>query len=105
MASFYIGSDRLFHQNGRGSFLCYYHQIYHMQICETGHYCRYGLPEQIIMDNTCNLINKVMKAAYLQFKIQHRNSIPYYPKVNEAVRAANKNIKKIVEKLIEAYKD
>jgi len=30
------------------------------------------------------------------FKIQHHNSCPYRPKMNGAVKAANKNIKKIV---------
>ena len=30
------------------------------------------------------------------FKIQHHNSMPYRPKMNGAVEATNKNIKKIV---------
>ncbi|XP_070009710.1 uncharacterized protein [Nicotiana sylvestris] len=36
-----------------------------------------------------------------QFKIIHRNSTPYLPKVNGAVEAANKNIKKILRKMVE----
>jgi len=40
-----------------------------------------------------------------EFKIQHRNSTPYRPKKNEAVEAANKNIKKIIQKMIVSYKD
>ncbi|XP_070007959.1 uncharacterized protein [Nicotiana sylvestris] len=36
-----------------------------------------------------------------QFKIIHRNSTPYCPKVNGAVEAANKNINKILQKMVE----
>ncbi|XP_040940645.1 uncharacterized protein [Gossypium hirsutum] len=40
-----------------------------------------------------------------QFKIKHHNSSPYRPKMNGAVEAANKNIKRIVGKMTETYKD
>ena len=40
-----------------------------------------------------------------QFKIQHHNSYPYRSKMNGAVEAANKNIKKIVQKMTVTYKD
>ena len=40
-----------------------------------------------------------------QFKIQHRNLVPYRPKMNGAVETVNKNIKKIIEKTIDTYKD
>ena len=39
------------------------------------------------------------------FKIQHHNSMPYWPKMNGVVEAANKNIKKIVQKMTASYKD
>ena len=40
-----------------------------------------------------------------EFKIQHHNSTPYRPKMNGAVEAANKNIKKIIQKMTVSYKD
>ena len=40
-----------------------------------------------------------------QFKIKHHNSAPYRPKMNGAVEAINKNIKKIVAKMTDTYKD
>jgi len=58
--------------------------------------CRYGLPRKIITDNATNLNNKMMKEMCEDFKIQHHNSMSYRPKMNVAVEAANKNIKKIV---------
>ncbi|XP_006598525.1 uncharacterized protein [Glycine max] len=67
--------------------------------------CRYGFPRKIITDNATNLNNKVMKEMCEDFKIQHHNSTPYRPKMNGAVEAANKNIKKIVQKMIVSYKD
>ena len=54
--------------------------------------CRYGLSNQVITDNASNLNNKMMQAVCSQFKIQHHNSIPYRPKMNGVVEAANKNI-------------
>nr|XP_027189420.1 protein NYNRIN-like [Cicer arietinum] len=67
--------------------------------------CRYGLPNKIITDNATNLNNKMMKELCDSFKIQHHNSSPYRPKMNGAVEAANKNIKKIIQKMVETYKD
>jgi len=62
--------------------------------------CMYGLPGKIITDNGTNLNNKMMGEICEEFKIQHHNSTPYRPKMNRAVEAANKNIKKIIQKMI-----
>ena len=35
----------------------------------------------------------------------HHNSSPYRPKMNEVVEVANKNIKKIIQKMVVTYKD
>jgi hypothetical protein len=67
--------------------------------------CRYGVPNRIITDNGSNLNNKMMKELCDDFKIEHHNSSPYRPKMNGAVEAANKNIKKIVQKMVVTYKD
>ena len=67
--------------------------------------CQYGLPRKIITDNATNLNNKMMKEMCGDFNIQHHNSTPYRPKMNGAVEAANKNIKKIIQKMTMSYKD
>ena len=46
-----------------------------------------------------------MKELCDDFKIEHHNSSPYRPKMNGAVEAANKNIKKIIQKMVKTYKD
>ncbi|RDX73721.1 Pol polyprotein, partial [Mucuna pruriens] len=66
--------------------------------------CRYGLPAHIITDNGTNLNNKMMSKLWKQFKIKYHNFTPYRPKMNGAVEATNKNIKKIVQKMVVTYK-
>ncbi|KAK5837370.1 hypothetical protein PVK06_013180 [Gossypium arboreum] len=63
------------------------------------------MPERIISDNALNLNNSTIADVCSQFKIRHHNSSPYRPKMNGAIEAANKNIKKIVGKMTGTYKD
>ncbi|KAG8482730.1 hypothetical protein CXB51_023942 [Gossypium anomalum] len=67
--------------------------------------CRYEMPERIISNNALNLNNKTIAEVCDQFKIKHHNSSLYRPNMNGAVEAANKNIKKIVGKMTETYRD
>ena len=57
------------------------------------------------LDNATNLNNKMMEQICEQFKIKHHNSAPYRPKMNGAVEVAKKNVKKIVAKMTDTYKD
>ncbi|KAL3741040.1 hypothetical protein ACJRO7_022199 [Eucalyptus globulus] len=66
---------------------------------------RYGVPEAIVTDNGTNLNNKFIDELFSKFKIKHLNSSPYRPQMNGAVEAANKNIKKILAKTAENYRD
>ena len=66
---------------------------------------RYDIPNKIITDNGSNLNNKMMRELCEDFKIEHHNSSPYRPKMNGAVEAVNKNIKKIIQKMVVTYKD
>jgi transposase InsO family protein len=67
--------------------------------------CRYGLPERIVTDNAKNFNGKMIVELCTKWKIKHSNSSPYRPKMNGAVESANKNIKKIVQKMVVTYKD
>ena len=67
--------------------------------------CRYGIPGELIMDSGKNLNEKMIKQICQQFKIERRNSVPYHPQINGVVEVANKNIKKILVKMIDTYKD
>ena len=67
--------------------------------------CRYEISKRIISDNATNLNNKMMEQICKQFKIKHHNFTPYHPKMNGTVEATNKNIKKIVAKMTDTYKN
>ena len=47
----------------------------------------------------------MMKELCESFKIEHHNSSPYRPKMNGVIEASNKNIKKIIQKMVITYKD
>ncbi|XP_070046472.1 uncharacterized protein [Nicotiana tomentosiformis] len=66
--------------------------------------CRFGVPESIITDNATNLNSDLMKIMCETFKIKHQNSTAYKLQMNGAVEAANKNIKKILRKMMDNYK-
>jgi hypothetical protein len=66
---------------------------------------RYGPPEKIITDNAQNFNDKMIIELYARWKIKHSNSTSYRSKMNGAVEAANKNIKKIIQKMVVTYKD
>lgn len=67
--------------------------------------CLYSIPSKIITDNSSNLNNKVMSELCHEFKIGHHNSSPYRPKMNDVVEEANKNIKRIIQKMVKTYMD
>lgn len=49
--------------------------------------------------------NKKMKELCETFKIEHHNPSPYRPKMNGDVEATNKNIRKILQKMVKTYND
>lgn len=66
--------------------------------------CRYGVSNKIIIDNRSKPNKKMMKELCANFKNEH-NSSPYQPKMNNAIEATNKNINKIIQKMVITYKD
>lgn len=66
---------------------------------------RYGIPNKIITNNGFNLNNKMRKELCKDFKIEHHNSSAYRPEMDGVVEAANKNIKRIVHKMVQTYRD
>ncbi|XP_027071844.2 uncharacterized protein [Coffea arabica] len=67
--------------------------------------CRFGVPETLITDIAKNLNNDMVDRLCEQFKVRHRNSAIYMPQMNGAVETANKNLKKIIRKMTETYRD
>ena len=67
--------------------------------------CRYDVLSRIITDNDSNINNKITKKLCEEFKIIHHNSSPDRTKMTGGVEAVNKNIKKIIQKMVVTYKD
>ena len=66
--------------------------------------CRYGVPHHIVTDNGVQF--QAETAELLQrYGIEHHKSSPYQPQANGAVEAANKNVKRILSKMVKTYKD
>ena len=66
--------------------------------------CRYGVPYELISDNGVHFRADV--DTLLQgYEIQHRRSLAYRPQTNGMVEAVNKNIKRILRRMIEIYRD
>ncbi|XP_022760883.1 uncharacterized protein LOC111307120 [Durio zibethinus] len=61
--------------------------------------------EAISYASVTRFVNKMMSEVCTQFKIHHHNSTSYHPKMNKAMEAANKNIKRILETMTNTYKD
>ena len=56
------------------------------------------------MDNGVQFIAK-MVALLGEYKIEHHRSSPYRPQANGTVEAANKNVNRILSKILENYRD
>ncbi|XP_059292264.1 uncharacterized protein LOC132045714 [Lycium ferocissimum] len=66
--------------------------------------CRFGIPESTIIDNAANLNNDLMRETCEKFRMAHRNSTAYRPQMNGVIEAANKNIKKILRKIMDSHR-
>ena len=62
--------------------------------------CRYGVPHELISDRCVHFKGEV-ETLLQRYGIQHHISFAYRPQTNGAVEAANKNIKRILHKMIE----
>ena len=65
--------------------------------------CRYGVPHHIVTDNGVQFQAETSKLLQ-RYGIEHHKSSPYRPQANEAVEAANKNVNRILSKMVKTYK-
>ncbi|XP_075099077.1 uncharacterized protein LOC142175964 [Nicotiana tabacum] len=66
--------------------------------------CHFSIPKTIATNNAENLKNHLRREVCDQWKIPHHNSNPYIPKANDIVKAVNKNIKKILRKVVQGFR-
>ena len=65
---------------------------------------RYVLPHHIITDNGVQFRVEIV-ALLKEYKIEHHRSSPYRPQANGVVEAANNNVKRILSKMLENYRN
>ena len=65
---------------------------------------RYGVPHELILDRGAHFRGEV-DTLVQEYGIQHHRSSAYRPQTNGAVEAANKNIKRILRKMVETSRD
>ena len=65
---------------------------------------RYGVPHELISDRGVHFKADV-DALLQRYGIQHHRSLAYRSQTNGAVEAANKNIKRIVRRMVETSRD
>jgi len=56
-------------------------------------------------NNAKNFNGTMIVELYTKWKIKHSNSSPLRPKMNSVVETVNKNIKKIMQKMVVVYKN
>ncbi|RVX14390.1 Pol polyprotein [Vitis vinifera] len=66
--------------------------------------CRYGVPHELISDRGAHFRAEV-DTLLQEYGIRHHRSSAYRPQTNGAVEAANKNIKRILRKMVESSRD
>ena len=66
--------------------------------------CRHGVPHELISDKGVHFRVEVVTLLH-RYGIQHHRSFAYRSQTNEAVEAANKNIKRILWKMVETSRD
>ena len=66
--------------------------------------CRHGVPHELISDRGSHFRAEV-DTLLQRYGVQHHRSSAYRPQTNGAVEAANKNIKRILRKMVETSRD
>ena len=66
--------------------------------------CRHGVPHELISDRGSHFRAEVDTLLH-RYGVQHHRSSAYRPQTNGAVEAVNKNIKRILRKMVETSRD
>ena len=66
--------------------------------------CRYGVPHELISNRGVHFRGEV-DTLVQEYGIQHHRSFAYRPQINGVVEVANKNIKRILRKMVETSRD
>eukprot|EP00253_Pinus_taeda_P006977 PITA_06977 len=63
-------------------------------------FVRYGVPREIVTDQSTQFTSKLVKDVTDKYKIKHRKSTPYHPQANGQVESTNKTLEGIITKTV-----
>jgi hypothetical protein len=64
-------------------------------------FCRFGIPRAIISDQGTHFCNRTMEALFRKYGVVHRVSTAYHPQTNGQAEISNREIKQILEKMVQ----
>uniref|UniRef100_A0A151UFE1 Retrotransposable element Tf2 n=1 Tax=Cajanus cajan TaxID=3821 RepID=A0A151UFE1_CAJCA len=64
-------------------------------------FCRFGVPRAIVSDQGTHFCNRSMQALLKKYGVVHRISTPYHPQTNGQAEISNREIKRILEKIVQ----
>ena len=67
-------------------------------------FSRFNTPRAIINDKSTHFCNASIKKALKKYGMAHRVVTPYHPQTSGQVKVANKELKQILEKIIEHHR-
>ena len=63
-------------------------------------FCKFGVPKAIVSDQGTHFCNKSMHALLKKYGVVHWVSTPYHPQTNGQAEISNREIKRILEKIV-----
>ncbi|KAH9803133.1 hypothetical protein KPL71_001653 [Citrus sinensis] len=63
-------------------------------------FSRFGTPRAIISDEGTHFCNKIFAAAMVKYEVRHKVATTYHPQSNGQAEVSNREIKKILEKVV-----
>lgn len=64
-------------------------------------FCRFGIPRAIISDQGTHFCNRTMETLLNKYGVVHRVSTAYHPQTNGQAEISNREIKQILEKMVQ----
>ena len=70
------------------------------QFLRSNIFSRFGIPRALITDNGTHFCNKVIVKVLQKYGVRHRTSLAYHPQSNGQAKVSNREIKYILEKIV-----
>ena len=71
-----------------------------VEFLKTNIFCRHGTPKALISDQGTHFCNRVVAQALKHYGVHHRTSTAYHPQTNGQAEVSNREIKRILEKMV-----